>query len=230
MFRMCPFSGSKPSTRCRTRRSFSLPMNFSMRFPFANCPPAGVLARAMCRDRPRPRLDLRRRQPISMTYASLLRRRRHLRDAPGHSTSSSPTLAARIEAPLAALFIDYGHARPGFGDTLQAVRGHRFADPLEAPGEADLTAHVDFADLDATGGSARPEILSAQCRKAQFLLKLGLEARRDAGCSSVQISSSAKPISPARTASSIHGSNGSAVQSARAHQRGPVPPPPFGDI
>ena len=44
----------------------------------------------------------------------------------------------------AALIIDYGHAHSGLGETLQAVSGHTFADPLRAPGEADLTAHVDF--------------------------------------------------------------------------------------
>jgi len=44
-----------------------------------------------------------------------------------------------------ALLADYGYARPGVGDTLQAVRGHGYTDPLETPGEADLTAHVDFA-------------------------------------------------------------------------------------
>ena len=48
-------------------------------------------------------------------------------------------------APLAALFIDYGHTRSAYGDTLQAVRGHRPEHPLTSPGEADLTAHVDFA-------------------------------------------------------------------------------------
>ena len=47
----------------------------------------------------------------------------------------------------AALIIDYGHAESAPGDTLQAVGGHAFADPLAAPGEVDLTAHVDFAAL-----------------------------------------------------------------------------------
>lgn len=47
----------------------------------------------------------------------------------------------------AAIIIDYGHFRGEEGDTLQAVRGHRFADVLDAPGEQDLTAHVDFAAL-----------------------------------------------------------------------------------
>jgi NADH dehydrogenase [ubiquinone] 1 alpha subcomplex assembly factor 7 len=45
------------------------------------------------------------------------------------------------------LAIDYGYARFGFGETLQAVRRHRFAPVLAAPGEADITAHVDFASL-----------------------------------------------------------------------------------
>lgn len=51
---------------------------------------------------------------------------------------------AKLGAPIAGLFIDYGHDKPGFGDTLQAVSAHRYAAPFEAPGEADLTAQVDF--------------------------------------------------------------------------------------
>src|SRR3546814_11033707 len=47
----------------------------------------------------------------------------------------------------ALLAIDYGYSGPAAGDTLQAVKAHRFADPFAQPGEADLTAHVDFAAL-----------------------------------------------------------------------------------
>jgi NADH dehydrogenase [ubiquinone] 1 alpha subcomplex assembly factor 7 len=54
---------------------------------------------------------------------------------------------AGLGAPLAALFIDYGHPQPGYGDTLQAVAAHRYADPLRAAGENDLTAQVDFTDV-----------------------------------------------------------------------------------
>jgi NADH dehydrogenase [ubiquinone] 1 alpha subcomplex assembly factor 7 len=55
-------------------------------------------------------------------------------------------LAARLLAyPGRALLIDYGAPAPTGGDTLQAVRAHEKVDPLEAPGVADLTAHVDFA-------------------------------------------------------------------------------------
>ncbi len=46
----------------------------------------------------------------------------------------------------AALIIDYGGWRSK-GDTLQALRAHRFEDPLAKPGEADLTAHVDFEGI-----------------------------------------------------------------------------------
>jgi len=62
-------------------------------------------------------------------------------------------LARRLAAQGgAALIVDYGHDRPGTGDTLQAVCGHAYADPFEAPGERDLSAHVDFHAL---AGAAR---------------------------------------------------------------------------
>jgi SAM-dependent MidA family methyltransferase len=75
----------------------------------------------------------------------------------------------------AGLFIDYGHAEPGFGDTLQAVRAHVYEDVLASPGEADLTAHVDFAALAAT---AREVGLAAHCTtQGDFLLRMGLLER-----------------------------------------------------
>ncbi|AMC13419.1 class I SAM-dependent methyltransferase [Liberibacter crescens] len=46
-----------------------------------------------------------------------------------------------------AVIIDYGHIVSGFGDTLQAVKEHRYDSPLAHPGEADLTSHVDFQQL-----------------------------------------------------------------------------------
>ncbi|MEI9988281.1 MAG: SAM-dependent methyltransferase [Aliidongia sp.] len=59
-------------------------------------------------------------------------------------------------APGAALIVDYGHARTATGETLQAMRGHRYVPVLDDPGQADLTAHVDFAALSealALGGA-----------------------------------------------------------------------------
>jgi SAM-dependent MidA family methyltransferase len=81
-------------------------------------------------------------------------------------------------APLAALIIDYGHDEAGFGDTLQAVRGHRFAATLADPGSADLSAHVDFADLkrQASALGLKPY---GPMPQGEFLLKLGLGERRN---------------------------------------------------
>ena len=76
----------------------------------------------------------------------------------------------------AALVIDYGSAKPGGKSTLQAVRAHKYDDPFSAPGEADLTAHVDFAALaraaTEAGGAARPLM-----RQGEFLIRLGLVER-----------------------------------------------------
>lgn len=76
----------------------------------------------------------------------------------------------------AALVIDYGHAHTAIGDTLQAVKGHAFHDPLADPGEADLTAHVDFEALARSardGGAATFGPLP----QGEFLLRLGMGAR-----------------------------------------------------
>ena len=47
----------------------------------------------------------------------------------------------------AALFIDYGHDVSACGDTLQAVKHHKFVPVFLEIGEADLTSHVDFGAL-----------------------------------------------------------------------------------
>ena len=77
----------------------------------------------------------------------------------------------------AALIIDYGHDRHAFGETLQAVKAHAPADPLAAPGEADLTAHVDFAALTQ---HARQNGLKAHGPISQgaFLNHLGIAHRK----------------------------------------------------
>ncbi|MBR0652186.1 class I SAM-dependent methyltransferase [Roseomonas terrae] len=76
----------------------------------------------------------------------------------------------------AALFIDYGPAESGFGDSLQAMSAHGVADPLGPPGQADVTAHVDFA---AIAAAARAAGATAQGPLPQglFLGRLGLSSR-----------------------------------------------------
>lgn len=88
-------------------------------------------------------------------------------------------LASRLaRAPGAALIIDYGHGATTVGETLQAVRGHKFADPLADPGEADLTAHVDFAALARAARDAGAEIYGP-VGQGQFLLALGIAQRAE---------------------------------------------------
>ncbi|MEM8812369.1 MAG: class I SAM-dependent methyltransferase [Pseudomonadota bacterium] len=75
-----------------------------------------------------------------------------------------------------ALIIDYGHPRTAYGDTVQAVADHRTVPVLQDPGNADLTAHVDF---DAFARACRQEGIhtSALMTQADFLLSLGLLER-----------------------------------------------------
>ena len=78
-----------------------------------------------------------------------------------------------------ALFIDYGHAEPRFGSTLQAVRAHRKVEPFAAPGEADLTAHVDFATMAEIARSRGAKWLGTVPQGA-WLRGLGIDARAEA--------------------------------------------------
>lgn len=95
--------------------------------------------------------------------------------APGRAIAHR--IGARIEGRGgAALIIDYGGWR-SLGDTFQAVRGHAVTDPLEAPGEADLTAHVDF---EALARAASPAAHAQLTPQGTLLQRLGIEARADA--------------------------------------------------
>lgn len=75
----------------------------------------------------------------------------------------------------AALLIDYGSHQSGFGDTLQALYQHSYQDVFDAPGQADLTTHVDFAVLrmiaESLGCSVKAE------EQGEFLLNMGLLSR-----------------------------------------------------
>ncbi len=78
----------------------------------------------------------------------------------------------------AALIVDYGHAG-GFGDTLQAVAKHKYAGILDAPGEADLSAHVDFAAL-AQAAKRGGANAFGPVDQGAFLTALGLAQRAQA--------------------------------------------------
>ncbi|HET6377147.1 MAG TPA: SAM-dependent methyltransferase [Methylocella sp.] len=86
-------------------------------------------------------------------------------------------LAARISSGGgAALIIDYGYDRPARGETLQAVRSHRFDDPLREPGEADLTAHVDFCALSSAARTAGADVYGP-VQQGIWLTRLGIYER-----------------------------------------------------
>jgi NADH dehydrogenase [ubiquinone] 1 alpha subcomplex assembly factor 7 len=109
-------------------------------------------------------------------------------DAPDGSIfeTNGPALTVATEigkrlatSPGAALLIDYGHAKTSIGETLQAMRGHRYAPVLTDPGEADITAHVDFEALSralTVAGAAVGEPMT----QGRFLIDNGAELRAQA--------------------------------------------------
>jgi NADH dehydrogenase [ubiquinone] 1 alpha subcomplex assembly factor 7 len=102
---------------------------------------------------------------------------------PGDVVETRPTaeaFMATIGARLtghggAAIVIDYGNWR-SLGDTFQALRGHGFTDPMATPGNADLTAHVDFEALVRAAAPARATGLTDQ---GALLARLGIGARAE---------------------------------------------------
>lgn len=77
-----------------------------------------------------------------------------------------------------ALIVDYGAARGEGSDTLQALRRGAPVDPLSDPGEADLTAHVNFAALKATAEDNGAAI-DGPVEQGIFLQRLGIVERAE---------------------------------------------------
>ncbi len=108
-------------------------------------------------------------------------------DEPGAAREIAPGLESLIyelerrlhEAPARALFIDYGYVRPEGADTLQALKNHKKQDPIETPGEADLTAHVDFARVAQLADQAGLAV-HGPITQSHFLRALGIEFRAEA--------------------------------------------------
>lgn len=87
------------------------------------------------------------------------------------------TVGARVAAQGGvALFLDYGPAESGFGESLQAMSAHDRAEPLGPAGEADLTAHVDFASVAAAARGAGATV-RGPLPQGVFLARLGLHSR-----------------------------------------------------
>jgi len=178
---------------------------------------------AFCEGRPVPDENLKHAaHTLSVPDGSILEIR------PAGNTLISGLAARAREAPLAALILDYGHEETACGDTLQTVSRHRFVDPLQAPGDVDLTAHVDFAALkDST--IAHGLAAYGPIPQGEFLLKLGLEARREALC---------KTATPEQQQDIVSGANrltdpsamGLLFKAFAMTRAGLAPLPPFGEI
>ncbi|WP_126173241.1 class I SAM-dependent methyltransferase [Altericroceibacterium xinjiangense] len=102
-----------------------------------------------------------------------------LETCPGAAAVVDEVAGRLVAQGGAALFIDYGHDRFRTGSTLQAVRQHRKVDALAAPGEADLTAHVDFATLAQMAEAGGAKWLGTAPHGA-FLRALGIDQRAEA--------------------------------------------------
>jgi len=86
-------------------------------------------------------------------------------------------LASRVrDQDGAALIIDYGHLRSDAGDTFQAIARHSFTDPLKNPGQADVTAHVDFQAL-VRAAEDLGAAVHGPVPQGEFLKRLGIETR-----------------------------------------------------
>lgn len=102
-----------------------------------------------------------------------------LETCPGAAAIIYEVAGRLVKQGGAALFIDYGHSAPRTGSTLQAVRDHQKVDVFSSPGEMDLTAHVDFAQMAQIA-------LSRDCRwlgtvtQGDWLRALGIDQRAEA--------------------------------------------------
>jgi len=125
--------------------------------------------------------------------------------------------------PVAALIVDYGYGRDSFGETLQAVRGHGYTDPLAEPGESDLSGHVNFAELRrmaAASGLAAWGPLP----QGEFLLALGLEARLERLISSARAEQATSLVLGARRLTDPY-QMGELFKAMALTSRGLQPPP-----
>ena len=120
-----------------------------------------------------------------------------------------------------ALFLDYGGWRSR-GDTLQAVREHAFADPLETPGEADLTAHVDWEPV-ANAAAAAGARVAGPVPQGVLLERLGITARAQALARGLTGPALEAHVAAHRRLTHPEGM-GTLVQALAVFDRGPTPP------
>lgn len=93
------------------------------------------------------------------------------------SRSVMRKLATQIhEHGGAGLIIDYGYLGEAHHDTLQALKSHLFHPVLSDPGEADITAHVDFTSLMDIARDAG-NYVAPLINQGEFLVTMGAQLR-----------------------------------------------------
>jgi SAM-dependent MidA family methyltransferase len=125
----------------------------------------------------------------------------------------------------AALIVDYGYVGPLAGETLQALSKQSYADPLAAPGEADLTAHVDFGELKAAAETSAVEVWGP-VNQGAFLKSLGIEARA-AQLKARATATQASAIDAALTRLTHGNAMGGLFKAMAVCQKNAPPPPGF---
>ncbi len=150
-------------------------------------------------------------------------------DPPGTVVEVCPALpgiaaavSERLAAGGAAIFIDYGGWR-SMGDTLQALRAHAPENPLASPGEADLTAHVDF---EALARALAPLPVAGPVGQGPLLARLGIAARAERLAQRLTGASLASHRAAERRLTDP-GEMGSLFKALAAHGPGTPPPPGF---
>jgi len=78
----------------------------------------------------------------------------------------------------AALVVDYGYLGESHQDTLQAVKDHLYHPVLRDPGDADITAHVDFHALLEVAEDMGLATYGP-VEQGKFLVRLGAQARTE---------------------------------------------------
>ncbi|MEE4199729.1 class I SAM-dependent methyltransferase [Erythrobacter sp.] len=96
------------------------------------------------------------------------------------ATALMGAIAERLkEQGGAALIFDYGALELRAGSTLQALRAHEKVDPFAHPGQADLTAHVDFELLKSVAEANGADVMGLTMQ-GDWLRAMGIDVRLEA--------------------------------------------------
>jgi SAM-dependent MidA family methyltransferase len=107
--------------------------------------------------------------------------------AQGTMIETSPAAAALMaeiagrlrEQGGAALVFDYGHLELRSGATVQALKAHKKVDIFAHPGEADITAHVDFELLSQVAIENGADLMGLTTQ-GEWLRQMGIDTRTEA--------------------------------------------------